>query len=124
MTDFPKDFTRQEAWLLQTAIVMGYALDPVETFYKHDDWYLDSEIWDCFDKDERIILSCEELRDLCSKPALVQRSQYGARDTVTRLTKAGWQRAKELAWRVITEADTYIGIDSNDGAFWLALDNL
>ena len=124
MTQFPESFTRQEKWLLQTAIVMGYALNPVEEYYKHDDWFLDSDIEDCFEKGERIVLSCEELKELRSKPALTQTMQYGARDSVTRLTKAGWQRAKELAWRVITECETYIGYDSNDGQFWIELDNL
>lgn len=124
MINFPESFTRQEAWLLQTAIVMGYAIEPVETYYKHDDWFLDADIMDCFHDGERIILSCEEIKELRSKPALTQSMFYGDHDSVTRLTKAGWQRAKELAWRLLVETDSYMEYSADEWRFWLVLDNI
>lgn len=123
MMYFPKSFTRKEKWLLQTAVVMGYAINPVERFYNHDDWYLDSEIYSCLKDDGYIILSCEELKDLRSKPALTQSMDYSRTETVTRLTKAGWKKAYELAYRWIAETENYWVGDYTGADFWLWLDN-
>lgn len=123
MTHFPKSFTRSEMWLLQTAIVMGYALNPVARYYNQDDFFLDSEIWECFEKDERITLTIEELKDLRTKPALITTIQYGRFDTVTRLTKLGWQKARELANRWMAETGIFFPSDYTGERFWLELDN-
>lgn len=123
MTSFPKSFTRSEKWLLQTAIVMGYALTPVARFYNQDDFFLDSEIYRCFEEGERIILSVEELKALRTKPALITSVQYGRFDSVTRMTKLGWQKAKELAFRWMEEADIWFPADYTGSDFWLWLDN-
>lgn len=123
MTNFPESFTRSEKWLLQTAIVMGYALNPVERFWNHDDWYLDTEIYECFADGERVSLSLEELRDLRSKPALTETRQYSRTEDVTRLTKAGWKKAYELANRWMAETENYTAAGYTGADFWLWMDN-
>lgn len=124
MNNFPESFTRTECWILQTAIVMGYAINPVERFYNHDDWFLDSEIADCFEEGERIHLSCEEYMQIRSKPALTQTMDWSRTERVTRLTKLGWQKARELAIRWAEETENWASISGmSDEDFWYRLDN-
>jgi len=123
MTNFPKDFTNSEKWLLQTAVIIGYAANPVERYYNRDDFYLDSEIEEYFAPGERIHCSLEEMRDMRSKPALITTMEYGRTDYVTRITKLGWKKAWELANRYMEYIDVYYPLEYKGERFWLELDN-
>lgn len=70
-------------------VINSGALTPIETYYKHDDWYIGTELWDKIPKD--VCVSPSDLKELSDKPALLQRMEYGKTETVYRITKAGWK---------------------------------
>ena len=86
---------KEQFLLTLAAAIEGGKMTPVDTFYKHDDWYLSSDVWN--NMPNGFVLSPDEMRELYNtKPIIIQRSEYGKKETVYRITKAGWKMVEEL----------------------------
>ena len=93
----------KERFLLTlAAAIEGGKMTPIDTFYKHDDWYIAADVWALMPNG--FVLSPDDMRELyCTKPSLMQHSEYGKKDTVYRITKAGWKMVEELRQKYTVE---------------------
>ena len=105
-----------EKFLCKVAIEIATDV-PIEdvTFYKHSDWVLESEL---FDRGIEFPFN-DGFAELVSKPAMIQRIEYGKHETLFRLTKAGWQEAKRLKMESALENCVPFD-DSSDENFWFS----
>ena len=87
--------TKTERYILALACAMRNT-NPVEHYYKHDDWYLAEDLAEA---GADLFLTDAEMRAIRQAPALEQSMAYG-KTYVIRLTKAGWKKAEELLAQV------------------------
>jgi hypothetical protein len=85
------------------------------TFYKHNDWVLESEL---FYRGLEFPFN-DGFAELIAKPAMIQRIEYGKHETLFRITKAGWLEAKRL--QIEHAIKNCIPFDnSSDEDFWFS----
>lgn len=104
-------------YLVQVAAVIKTAKLEWHIYRKREDYYAASDIAAFADIDWFSQLTNEDLKELHSKPMLMECWECGRTEYLIRLTKKGWEAAYEFACDIIAKHDAEC--DSPEyGSFW------
>lgn len=104
-------------YLVQVAAIIKTVKPERHIYRKREDYYAASDIAAFVNNDWFSQLTNEDLKELRSKPMLMECWECGRTDYLVRLTKKGWEVARDAAQEIIGQY--YAECDSPQyGTFW------
>lgn len=104
-------------YLVQVAAIIKTVKPERHIYRKREDYYAASDIAAYADIDWLSQLTDEDLKELRSRPALMECWECGRTDSLIRLTKQGWEAAHDFACEIIAEHDAECH-NPEYGSFW------